>query len=804
MFRLIALCMVLVSGVSAFSQTSVAVFPSAADTVFAGAQRTIYSNVCAGANSLGCTPAANYNVSWTTDCAGSIDTSYDNSGTQKYVRFTAPAAPATCHVTATAADGSGAKASATFKVVADAPTVALVPFNITLYAGQYAILQPEVFGTTNLNVKWQIAGPVTSGVLTPTTQQAVFMSTKPGLYQVTATTVAAGSSGPATSTAFVTVTANAMPQSAVQTVGSSNSGVIKYSATTEPVDCSVPADPNWNVYEVYSDADLDGGVVDWSKLGAANVKKPGRGELIRLHYNNVDAGHAYHIQTVLGSSSGLSSKYPIWICGVADPVKGLPVWTGAGARSAKVFTGTAGRPVWAGVGNNSSVGGLQQYAVLNINDHAHSWMTNQDPNGYYVVEGILFTQAAGSTNLPAGQSGYKYTAYDGTGSYEYAVGAAGIRIGNGHDVVIRGNAFVDLGNGMLTKDSLGRGARLISLLVQGNYFGGNGTTLGRQHQAYVEATGTVVEFNHFAQLRPGIGASSNALKTRCLRCYVRFNHFEEGAHILDAVEPEDLMDAHSSDFLTTSPDLTSWTMTQVAGWEEAFNSAYWFYGNTIKDTISTNPVLFGGDTTGVCPDAHLYYYNNSLWEAASATPRAHVTLVSSNYCDANANHGGYSSVDAMNSVFWFDQKGTAGPSFLWAFTTSIGDRVSLGKNWYSYGWCSVEGGANAGQCGKAVGGAYGATANPIYKVAQSFQSAGAWIRSAGFPATGSTLGNRTAPFSVAAGTTFAPQSSTLLTLQTAVPSATSALPANFALDPNTGVILPRQLSGAPLHMGALD
>ena len=476
-----ALCLLLLATATLLAQppqTTIALFPSATDTVFSGAQRTIYSNVCAGPNSLGCTPAANYNVSWSTDCAGSLDLSYDTSGTQKYVRFTAPTAPATCHVTAVAADGSGASASASFNVIPDAPTISMVPFNITLYSGQYAILQPQVFGSTNLNVKWQLSGPVTSGVLTPSTQQAVFMSNTPGAYVVTATTQATGISGPVSAIAYVTVTANPMPAQAVQSSVTTPNGT--FHVTTQPVDCSVPADPNWNVYEVYSNSDLD--AINWLNLGTTNKTKPNRGELIRLHYGT------YNAQTLLGISSGTSAKYPIRICGIPDSSRGLPVWSGANAHAVKALAGAAGKVAWGGTGPYN----LQQSAVLNINDHPHSWNANADPNGFFIVEGVAFAQAAAPVGLPVGQSGYKFIAYDGSGAYNYTAGASGVRIGNGHDIVIRGNAFLDNGNGMLTKDSVGRGGRLLSLLVEGNAFEGNGTTLGTQHQAYVEATGLVV------------------------------------------------------------------------------------------------------------------------------------------------------------------------------------------------------------------------------------------------------------------------------------------------------------------------
>src|SRR5947209_11921243 len=42
---------------------------------------------------------------------------------------------------------------------------------------------------------------------------------------------------------------------------------------------------------------------------------------------------------------------------------------------------------------------LQQFAVLNINDHPHSWNANADPNGFFIVEGVAFAQAAAPVGL---------------------------------------------------------------------------------------------------------------------------------------------------------------------------------------------------------------------------------------------------------------------------------------------------------------------------------------------------------------------------------------------------------------------
>ena len=86
--------------------------------------------------------------------------------------------------------------------------------------------------------------------------------------------------------------------------------------------------------------------------------------------------------------------------------------------------------------------------------------------------------------------------------------------------------------------------------------------------------GLVVQFNRFGHLRSGSTVLSNALKTRCLRCYVRFNDLQEGAHLLDAVEPEDLSDKAGTDFLTAMPHLAGYRLPQIAGFEEAFSSAY--------------------------------------------------------------------------------------------------------------------------------------------------------------------------------------------------------------------------------------
>src|SRR4029077_17024528 len=88
-----------IGAVALSSSVTFLVSPGNTDTVFEGAVRTVYGNVCSAVQSQGCTPPANVTIAWVASC-GTL-----SSSSGPWVTWTAPNSTGTCTVTGTAAAG---------------------------------------------------------------------------------------------------------------------------------------------------------------------------------------------------------------------------------------------------------------------------------------------------------------------------------------------------------------------------------------------------------------------------------------------------------------------------------------------------------------------------------------------------------------------------------------------------------------------------------------------------------------------------------------------------------------------------
>lgn len=714
------------------AQVTFAISPGNTDSVYEGAVRSVYGNVCSGAQSQGCTPPGNLSISWAASC-GSL--SYSSG---PYVTWTAPNTTGTCTVTGTAVAG-GSPATQTYTVIADSINVDIVPFYIVLFKNQIALLQPIVSGTTNKNITWSTTG----GTLTHTPLTASFSTATPGTYTVTATAY----DGITTGTAKIIVTNDALP----------STPTINH---TEPVDCV--AEGSGTTYTVSSNADLDS--VPWTTLGP--------GDTIIVNYNATP----YSRQFILGFTSGTATQ-PIRMCGIPDPTNGLPMFSGSGAQAVRAFNNSSGS-FWGGT---IAGGGQQQFTCcLLIFDHANVG-GNDVSNGYFVVEGLKFSQGIDAADAEPDSPGYTFFPVEAPSTpTAYSPATECLRIQNSHDVVIRGLELTDCGNGIFVNDQEYRGSATNYVLFQGNYVHMNGATnFDTVHALYLQGTGYVIQGNYLGTNRTN--AQGTILKTRIVSKYIRYNYFtqRDTAYILDMDEPENEISGSSSSRLFTamSPG-PGYTTAQIAPQEELYSSNDWVYGNIFNNQAggAAIDILYGADDLPqACPDSKLWFYNNSDYDQITSSTSFYMAWFNLSAGGTGCTVGGPGTMapreEATNNAMWMigGTPGSGAPYFNWA--AYEGAMVQIDTNWIDTNWCTY---SPSSACGVTFVSQVSGT--NVYCITE-YQSACFNTHLVFNPSVaGALITGNSAPFSL---TTFVPNNNSVLTGSQSLPSAISNLPVNM-------------------------
>ena len=586
--------------------------------------RTLYANV---------TGASNETVRWESTC-GTLDGAKGASE-----KWTAPAIPGACTITARPITDDATSATVTANVVAANTTLSVVPFYMILYKGQYALLQSMLLGNGNAGVNWVKSGGTFIG---KTTDRAIgFMADQAGTYAVTATSVADPRKS---TTATIVVTDHRMPETATAN-------------ETEPVDCSAVG--KGKTYEVGSETDLDR--VPWNTLSP--------GSTIRIHPG------IYHRQIQVVTQG--KATQPIRICGVPDSKGNLPVIDGADAYPVSSVTSKYQQP-------NGVV------VIANTSDY---W-GNAYPR-FIIIEGLNIQHGTGGADWDRDGGGWRFHANAATAAAQsprvtlgtlvpYSRGSACIRITNGSDIVLRGNELSFCGNNLFTRAQTPESAMVRNVLIQGNNIHDGGVPHSdRQHSLYLEHVGSVVQFNHLGAPAPYSNGSN--FKTRCVQQFIRFNYIANGAHTIDMVEPEDFPDYVKSERYASyhkGNPRDPVTLADVASVEQAYQSDY-VYGNLIySDNFASGLIHYGYDGSGKLnhPGSLWLYYNTFYFPKGRRFAWRFAVL---KFTDGGETE--WQDAKLLNNAIWLAKgQDNTESNFYWAWGRS--NRIMLGKNWIASTW----------------------------------------------------------------------------------------------------------------------
>ena len=292
---------------------------------------------------------------------------------------------------------------------------------------------------------------------------------------------------------------------------------------------------------------------------------------------------------------------------------------------------------------------------------------------------------------------------------------------------------------------------------------------------YLQAWGQVVQFNRIEKIVANAAGAN--LKSRGIQDVIRYNYFGDGpARDLDLVDVGAAAQWMSfSDFFgaNSKPTNATYSMDQLAAWQEAWNS-HFAYGNIYLNSTSLAPIHFAYDQSGAEParKGNLFWYNNTFYETAcpSCSGQLLTMFDTSGGAGTFLPQTEFQTVQAVDNLLWLDS--VSQPTFQWNdFDAFIGVGST---NLLPAGW-----GADTLQGG--VGDGWNATGN-----AAAYQNAANLpLHITGF--TGSSIETASSvPFdknslllnSAAVGTS-------------ALPSQACEMPTRFTYLPILGYALPR-------------
>ncbi|MBL9025100.1 MAG: right-handed parallel beta-helix repeat-containing protein [Myxococcales bacterium] len=278
--------------------------------------------------------------------------------------------------------------------------------------------------------------------------------------------------------------------------------------------------------------------VPWAQLGP--------GDTVRIHHRP----EPYHEKIMVGGVGRADA--PIKVCGVRGPSGELPVLDGDGAKTQE--------------GLEFPYDGHQVRGLVIIGKR-HSDPYREQPE-HIVIEGLEIRNANRTKRF-----------FDRHGKEtKWAENAAGIFLQRGDHVTIRGCVVHDNENGLFLGTA---GAEELShdVLLEGNHVYGNASpTDWYEHNVYNEASGVVIQYNHFGPPKRGPNGTLGAnIKERSAGVVIRYNWIEDGAHLIDLVDSQEARD----------PNLKN----------PAFHESF-VYGNVLVrgKEASGSMVHYGGDS----------------------------------------------------------------------------------------------------------------------------------------------------------------------------------------------------------------
>ncbi|MFM8805388.1 MAG: fibronectin type III domain-containing protein [Planctomycetia bacterium] len=360
--------------------------------------------------------------------------------------------------------------------------------------------------------------------------------------------------------------------------------------------------------------------LDWSRVGP--------GVTGHIHFK---PGGYHELFQVAGRGTPAA-----WITvnGVPDPVTGaLPVIDGADAVLAPQF-----RNHWAG---------LHGYGAV-VFGARPGFIPGYKP-GYIAIRGLEVR------NCSIGNS---FTDVDGARKAYGRVGA-GIYLERCDHVTISGCTIRDNGEGIFGAGQSTFDRLMTDIVVDSNRIFGNGNVgSDREHNTYIEAIGTVYQFNRYGPLRPG--ALGAGLKDRSAGTVIRGNWIEGGQHQLQIPEAQNQADLAVA--------LPQYRVTVVQG-----NTLVAPPGN------GASPIWFGGDQglptwyrKGV-----LYVHHNTLVARSNQADNYKITAI--------VAASGAEAIDVRNTII------AAIPDTPGARPAELGlvgadNRAAFGRTWVTPGW----------------------------------------------------------------------------------------------------------------------
>ncbi len=722
--------------------TSIAIAqPQYGFNVLPGATRRIFAKVTNGSTNQVTWSVKSGSAQISAKSGSWVDITAGSSGSQCQIAGSSVSSATQFTVEAISVDDNSKKSDVTFNVCKPSVQISTVPSYRTLYANQTADIQSLIVGSVNDGVRWNMASQPTGGdgrLVDSTSRDAVFSATVPGRYTLTATSVADGNK---TATSILYVTGHAMPYRVTRNM-------------TEPVDCSVDPALLGTTYEV-------GPSQTYKRLKDVPTNKIIAGSTIRLHNEDTTGVHPTTFHEYIQLSQHVAPDQPVRLCGVPDAAGNLPIVDASNAVGRSDVTATAAGNGLLTVGGSTSGAAWPSYTgAQNI-----------------VVEGLHLRNA---------RAGVSYTAPNGTAAV-WQSSAACVRVGDGHNISIVGNDIDGCANGAVSVwNGTTWGGSSISHLWEGNYVHGNGTAgSAENHQMYLQGWGQVVQFNRI----DGLSAGSNGanLKSRGVQDVIRYNYFGDGAaRDMDLAEVQGAARYMSfGDFFqnNATSTQTTYSMDQLAAWQEAWNS-HFAYGNIYLNGTSSAPIHFSYDQVAgeTARKGSLYWYNNTFYKTACSGCASPLWTM----FDTSAGDGSYlqqtefQTVQAFNNLLWMDS--LSSPAFQWNdFDAFIGFG---GANLLPAGW-----GANTLQ--GSIGDGWNALANPA-----AYQNAGSLgLHISGF-AGSNVETSSTIPFDKVSWTLSkaTPGTATL-------PTRACEMPTRFNYLPTLGYAVPRTAS---LNIGATD
>jgi len=242
--------------------------------------------------------------------------------------------------------------------------------------------------------------------------------------------------------------------------------------------------------------------LDWSRLGP--------GDTVNIHSK---PGGYHELLQIAGR--GTADAW-ITVNGVPDPVTGdLPIIDGRDAVLDPQF-----RNHWAG---------LHGYGGVVVGTRP-GYASGYKP-GYVAIRGLEIRGCA---------SGNSFIDVDGTRRGYGNVGA-GVYLERCDHVTVAGCVIHDNGEGIFGAGQSTFDRLMTDIVVDSNHIFGNGNVGSeREHNTYIEAIGTLYQFNRYGPLRPG--ALGAGLKDRSTGTVIRGNWIEGGLHQLQIPEAQNQAD----------------------------------------------------------------------------------------------------------------------------------------------------------------------------------------------------------------------------------------------------------------------